>query len=321
MRILITGVTGFVGSHLADLAVAAGADVYGASRWRSATENVAHLRDRLHLVECDVRDPSSVQRLLDIARPDWIAHLAGQSSVGASWTTPAETFHTNVLSQVHVLEAVRARPGPPPRVLVVGSSEEYGLVRDGELPVTEDNALRPVSPYAVSKVAQDLMGFQYFRSYGLPIVRSRAFNHDGPRRPDVFVTGSFARQIVAIERGERPPVIEVGNLQARRDYTDVRDIVRGYWQLLERGEPGEVYNLCSGAAWSIEDILQRLLSLSRVEGIAVKEDPARLRPADIPLLVGSAARMERATGWRPTIPFEQTLADVLDYWRSRVTAG
>ena len=321
MRLLITGITGFVGSHLADVAVAAGAEVYGASRWRSTTDHLDHLRDRLHLVECDIRDASSVQRLLDIAQPDWIAHLAGQSSVSASWTAPAETFHTNVLSQIHLLEALRARPGPPPRVLVVGSSEEYGLVNDDELPLTETSPLRPLSPYAVSKVAQDLMGLQYFRGYGLPIVRTRAFNHDGPRRPDVFATASFARQIAEIERGRRPPVVEVGNLKARRDYTDVRDIVQGYWRLLGSGEPGEVYNLCTGVAWSMEDILGRLLALSRVKGIAVTEDPGRLRPSDIPVVVGDATKIARAIGWRPQIPFEQTLADVLDYWRVRVNAS
>jgi GDP-4-dehydro-6-deoxy-D-mannose reductase len=179
--------------------------------------------------------------------------------------------------------------------------------------------LRPLSPYAVSKVTQDLMGYQYFQSYGMPIIRTRAFNHEGPRRGDVFVTSNFARQIAEIEAGKRRAVIHVGNLKARRDYSDVRDIVRGYWRLLEAGEPGEVYNLATGKAWAIQDVLDFLLKKSRVAGIEVKEDPSRLRPSDVPVLVGDATRVERAVGWRPEIPFERTLENTLDFWRGRVS--
>jgi GDP-4-dehydro-6-deoxy-D-mannose reductase len=317
MRILITGITGFVGSYLAELSLAHGAEVFGSSRWRSKTENVEHLRDRITLVESDLRDLSSVQHLLDISRPDWIVHLAAQSFVAASWHTPAETLYTNTISQVNLLEGVR-RTARPPRFLVVGSSEEYGLVQDDELPIRETNPLRPLSPYAVSKVAQDLMGYQYFKSYGLPLIRTRAFNHEGPRRGDVFVTSNFARQIAEIEAGRREPVLFVGNLQARRDYSDVRDIVRGYWALLERGEAGEVYNLCSGRAWAIGGILDFLLGESRVRGIRVQEDAARLRPSDVPVLVGDGSKIREAVGWAPEIPFDRTLRDVLDYWRARV---
>ncbi len=234
-----------------------------------------------------------------------------------SWHAPVETLQTNVIGQVHLLEAIRQRGGDFPRVLVVGSSEEYGLVQEHELPVTEEQLLRPLSPYAVSKVAQDLLAHQYFRSYGIPCVRARAFNHDGPRRGEVFVTSAFARQVAEIEAGACEPVILVGNLKARRDYTDVRDIVRGYWLLLEKGVPGEVYNLCSGHSHAIQEILDFFLENATVQGIAVQEDPARLRPADVPNLVGSAAKVHAATGWRPTISFEQMLRDVLDYWRER----
>jgi GDP-4-dehydro-6-deoxy-D-mannose reductase len=317
VRVLITGVTGFVGSHLVDVALAQGAEVYGTTRWRSTTETIDHVKDRIHLVECDIRDASSVQRLLEVSEPDYVVHLAGQSFVGASWTTPAETLYTNVISQVHILEALRSRKTA--RILVIGSSEEYGLVHEDELPVKETHPLRPLSPYAVSKVAQDLMGFQYFQSYRMPIVRTRAFNQEGPRRADVFATSSFARQVAEIEAGKRAPVIQVGNLKARRDYTDVRDIVRGYWRLLEAGEPGEVYNLCTGKALAIQDILDFMLTRSRVPKISVQEDPARLRPSDIPVVVGDASKVERAVGWRPEIPFERTLQDVLDYWRRRVS--
>ena len=199
--------------------------------------------------------------------------------------SPAETLNTNIMSQVNLLETIRSHREAAPRFLVIGSSEEYGLVHEDELPVRETNPLRPLSPYAVSKVTQDLMGYQYFQSYGLPIVRARAFNHEGPRRGDVFVTSSFARQIVEMEVGRREPVLHVGNLEAQRDYTDVRDIVRGYWRLLEAGEPGEVYNLCSGRAWTIRSVLEMLLGEAKVRPEIV-EDPARLRPADVPVLVG-----------------------------------
>jgi GDP-4-dehydro-6-deoxy-D-mannose reductase len=317
MRVLITGITGFVGSHFAEYALERGVEVYGSYRWRSKTENIDHLGNQIRLVECDLRDVSSVQHLLDASQPDAIIHLAAQSFVGSSWQAPAETLFTNTVSQVNLFEAIRQRARRP-RFLVVGSSEEYGAVYESELPITEDNPLRPLSPYAVSKVTQDLLGFQYFRSYGLPIVRSRAFNHEGPRRGDVFVTSNFARQIAEIEAGLREPVIHVGTLKTKRDYTDVRDIVRGYWLLLERGEPGEVYNLCSGKAWEIREVLEFLLGETRFGPIAVREDPARLRPSDVPVLLGDAGRIRRAVGWHPELPFEQTLRDVLDYWRGRV---
>ena len=316
MRVLVTGITGFVGSHFAEFALAEGAEVFGSYRWRSKTENIDHLRDRVTLIECDLRDLSSVNELVASSRPDFIIHLAAQSYVHASWHSPAETFNTNTISQVNLLEAVRAQGKAAPRFLAIGSSEEYGLVHEDELPIKESNPLRPLSPYAVSKVTQDLMAYQYFKSYALPIVRARAFNHEGPRRGDVFVTSNFARQIAEIEAGGREPTILVGNLKAVRDYTDVRDIVRGYWLLLERGDPGQVYNLCSGRGWAIQEILDFLLGESINTSIRVREDPARLRPSDVPVLIGDCSRLT-ALGWKPRIPFEQTLRDLLGYWRER----
>jgi GDP-4-dehydro-6-deoxy-D-mannose reductase len=321
MRILITGITGFVGSHLAEYALAQDTEVFGSCRWRSKTDNIEHIRDRIRLIESDLRDLSSVQNLLEIANPDFVVHLAGQSFVHASWTMPAETIYTNTISQVNLFEAIRARRSPPPRFLTIGSSEEYGYVTADELPIKETNPLRPLSPYAVSKVAQDLMGYQYFMSYRLPIVRTRAFNHEGARRGDVFVTSNFARQIAEIEAGKREPVIFVGNLNARRDYTDVRDIVIGYWLLMKDGQPGEVYNLCSGRAWAIKEVLDFMLAESKCRTIAVQEDPARLRPSDVPVLIGDATKANRAVGWAAKIPFEQTLRDVLEYWRARYRRG
>ncbi len=317
MRLLITGITGFVGSHMAEYALGNGARVFGSSRWRSKTENVDHLRSRITLIESDLRDLSSVRGLVEAVNPSHVIHLAAQSFVGSSWQTPAETLSTNIIAQVNLLEAIRGLRKEP-RFLAVGSSEEYGMVYEDELPIRETNPLRPLSPYAVSKVAQDLMGYQYFKSYGLFIVRTRAFNHTGPRRGDVFFESNLAKQVAEIEAGLCEPAVHVGDLRPRRDFSDVRDIVRGYWLLLERGEPGEVYNLCSGRAWAIQEVLDLLLAQCTVKGVKVKADPARLRPSDVMVLEGDRSKIEKATGWRAEIPFERTLTELLDYWRERV---
>jgi GDP-4-dehydro-6-deoxy-D-mannose reductase len=317
MRVLITGITGFVGSHLAEHALTLGVEVVGTVRWRSRFEHIEGIRPHLQLIDCDLRDATSVRLMLAQARPDRVFHLAAQSFVPASFNAPADCFLNNTLGQVNLLEALRAA-GRHPRILVVGSSEEYGLVHEDECPITEDQPLRPLSPYAVSKVTQDLMGFQYWRSYGLPIVRTRAFNHSGPRRGEIFATSNFARQVAEIEAGLREPVLHVGDLTPRRDFSDVRDIVRGYWALLERGEPGEAYNLCSGQTWSIQQVLDFLLEAATVRGVSVHEQADRMRPSDVSLLIGDASKIEKATGWRTEIAFEQTLSDLLDYWRERV---
>lgn len=317
VRVLITGITGFVGSHLAEALIArGGVEVYGTVRWRSKRDNIAHLADSVRLVECELKDPNSVARMIDEVRPGWVFHLAAQSFVPTSWNAPADTLQNNIIGQVNLLEAIR-RSGIECRIQIAGSSEEYGLVYEDELPISEDNPLRPLSPYAVSKVAQDMMGYQYFKSYGLDIVRTRAFNHTGPRRGEVFVTSNFAKQIAEIEAGKRERVLEVGNLAARRDFTDVRDVVRAYILVLEMGEPGEVYQVCSGKAYSIYQVVEMLLALSSKE-IKVIQDPARMRPSDVPVLQGTYEKLARATGWHPEIPFEKTLEDLLSYWRERV---
>jgi GDP-4-dehydro-6-deoxy-D-mannose reductase len=244
-------------------------------------------------------------------------HLAAQSFVAASWQTPSETLWTNAICQMNLFEAMR-QLGSSARFLVIGSSEEYGLVYPDELPIRETNALRPLSPYAVSKVTQDLMGFQYFKSYGQHIVRARAFNHTGPRRGETFATSNFAKQIAEIEAELREPVVCVGDLKPTRDFSDVRDIVRGYWLLLEGGTPGEVYNLCSGEDWSIERVLNFLLGRAKVSRIEVRVDPARFRPSDVPVLRGTAEKIEKSLGWRPRLRLEQTLSDLLEYWRARI---
>ena len=317
MRILITGITGFAGSHLADLALQQPeTEVTGTMRWRSRTENIDHLLDRISLIDCDLRDATSVHQLIGDLDPDWIFHLAAQSYVPTSWNAPAETLTTNIVGELNLLEALR-QTGNRARVQIAGSSEEYGLVHPSEVPITENSPLRPLSPYAVSKVAQDLLAYQYYRSYGTDVVRTRAFNHTGPRRGDVFVTSNFARQVARIEAGLQDPVIAVGNLEAKRDFTDVRDVVRAYWMCLEKGESGAVYNISSGHAWRIGDVLNLLLSHSDRE-IEVRQDPARLRPSDVELLLGDCGRLQAATGWQPEIPFEKTVVDLLTYWRQRV---
>jgi GDP-4-dehydro-6-deoxy-D-mannose reductase len=313
---LITGVTGFAGSHLVDYLLGMpGMEIFGLYRWRSPMENIQHVVERIQLRECDLRDAFSVRDVIEDVRPDRIFHLAAQSFVPTSWTAPTESLVTNIIGQLNVFEAVR-KIGIQPLIQIACSSEEYGLVYDNELPISEENPLRPLSPYAVSKVGQDLLGYQYFMSYRLPIIRTRGFNHEGPRRPPVFVVSDFALQVAEIEKEMRPPVIRVGNLEAHRDFTDVRDMVRGYWLALEKGRPGEVYNICSGRSFAVREVLDMLLGLTKVR-IRVEQDPKRLRPSDVPVLRGDCTRFTRETGWQPEIPFEQTVEDLLNYWRAR----
>jgi GDP-4-dehydro-6-deoxy-D-mannose reductase len=315
MRVLITGITGFAGSHLADLCLTKkGVELYGIVRWRSRTENIEHIWDRVKLIECDLRDATSTRDAIEEIRPEYIFHLAAQSFVPTSWNAPTESLVTNIVGQLNVFEAVRKiKLGC--RIQIACSSEEYGMVYPGEVPIRETNPLRPLSPYAVSKVGQDMLAYQYFMSYRTDVVRTRGFNHTGPRRPAIFVCSDFAKQIVDIERGVREPVIRVGNLEARRDFTDVRDIARGYWLALEKGKSGEVYNLCSGTSYRIGEILEMLLSLAGVKA-EVRQDAARLRPSDVPHLEGANDKFRADTGWKLDIPFEQTLRDLIDFWRN-----
>lgn len=315
LRILITGITGFVGSHLAEYALArGGVEVFGTVRWRSRMENVEGILPDINLVDCDLRDSVAVRKCLTDIKPDYIFHLAAQSYVPASWNAPEETLTTNIISELNLLEAMRDADREI-RIQVAGSSEEYGLVFEDEAPIKETNPLRPLSPYAVSKVAQDMLAYQYNRSYGLFTVRTRAFNHEGPRRGHVFVTSNFARQIAWIEKGKKEPVIEVGNLSARRDFTDVRDVVKAYWLSLEKGEPGEVYNIGSGKAVTIQEMLDMLLAMTDAQ-IEVRPVPERMRPSDVELLLADVSKFNALTGWKADIPLSKTLGDTLDYWRA-----
>ncbi len=317
MKVMITGITGFAGSHLVEYLMSVeGLELYGIRRWRSRTEHIDHLTDEIAIEECDLRDSTSVMRLIQKIKPDRIFHLAAQSFVPTSWHAPGESLTTNILGTLHLFEAVR-QTGIDPIIQVACSSEEYGLVLPEELPIKETNPLRPLSPYAVSKVGTDMLAYQYFKSYGLKAIRTRGFNHTGPRRGDVFVCSTFAKQIAEIEAGRKEPVLWVGNLDAKRDFTDVRDMVRAYWLATEHCEPGEAYNICSGVAHPIKEVLDMLLALTQTK-IEVRPDPARRRPSDVPVLQGDNTKFVQATGWAPSIPFEQTLRDILDYWRKRV---
>lgn len=332
MRVLITGISGFVGSVLAEFllnmdrnqpadAVATPPDghapeIHGTVH--RADLRIRHLQDSLHLHRGDLRNASWIEQVVKAIRPDLVFHLAAWSDVRASWDQPWATYELNISCQLNLLEALR-RHAPAARALVVASSEVYGLIRDDDLPVDEKTPLRPNSPYGISKVAQDLMALQYWLNYQLPTVRVRSFNHIGPGQSDSFAASAFARQIAEIEAGLQQPILKVGNLEAERDFTDVRDMVRAYWLASQRGNPGAVYNVGSGETFSIRRLLEILLDLSAAD-IEVELDPDRLRPSDVACSVCQPARLEEATGWRPTIDIRQSLADMLHFWRERTAA-
>lgn len=321
MRALITGITGFAGSHLAEylLAHQPHVQVFGTRRWRSPLDNLTNVIDKVELIETELRDYQSVHSCLAKSRPDLIFHLAAQSFVPTSWNAPTETLDTNIIGQTNIFEAVRAL-GLDPVIQIACSSEEYGLVHPEETPIKETNDLRPLSPYAVSKVGQDYLAYQYFMSYGIKAIRTRGFNHTGPRRGDVFVTSNFAKQLAQIKHGKKEPVIHVGNLDALRDFTDVRDMVRAYWLATQKGKPGEVYNIATGQGILIKDMLQKLITLAEVE-VEVRPDPARMRPSDVEILLGDSTKFRNDTGWQPEIPFDVTLRDLFAYWVERIGSG
>jgi GDP-4-dehydro-6-deoxy-D-mannose reductase len=314
VRILITGVTGFVGPYLAQYIAEAApeAEVWGLV-WAADGEEVPA---SVHPIEGDLTDISSLRAAFDQAQPETIFHLAAASSVASSWDHPGRFLEVNAVGTVNLLETVRAADREV-RVVVSSSAEVYGAVPVDQQPITEDAHLAPLSPYAASKAAQDLLTAQYYHGYEIPTVRLRLFHHTGPRRPPQFVASSFAQQIARIEHGLDPPRLAVGNLEAIRDFTDVRDVARAYWLAATRGIPGDVYNICSSRHVSIRRVLDILLSDSRVE-VEVEVDPDRLRSADIPYLVGDHTRFSNATDWQPEIPLVKTLDDLLEWWRSEL---
>jgi GDP-4-dehydro-6-deoxy-D-mannose reductase len=315
LKALITGISGFVGSHLAE-------HLLETPDWEvSGTvfgpySNIASLCGQLELYPAELSRLDVMTFVLEQAQPDVLFHLAAQPLVTASRRDPWGTLETNIRMQLNVLEGV-AQVNPDCRVLVVGSSEEYGLISPEDLPVDEDAPLRPLSAYGLSKVAQDLLGLQYTHTHGLHVVRVRPFNHIGPRQSVGFVAPDFASQVAAVELGLQLPAIRVGNLAARRDFSDVRDVIQAYVLLATQGEPGQVYNIGSGQSHAVQEVLDTLLAMSQVP-IEVQQDPDRMRPSDVPEVVCDATRIRECTGWQTTIPFKQSLQDILEYWRAEM---
>lgn len=306
------------GSHLAEYILKAQpqCQVFGVKRWRSPLENVSHIQNQVSLIDCDLTGSSAVLDLIKAVKPDLVFHLAAQSFVPDSWKNPEVTIGSNIFMQLNLFEAIR-RAGINPVIQVALTSEEYGRVHEHELPISEKNPLRPLSPYAVSKVAQDMLAYQYFESYGFKVIRTRTFNHEGPRRGEVFVTSNFAKQIAEIERGMKPPVLHVGNLTAKRDWMDVRDVVRAYWLSMEKCKPGEDYVIASGVTRTVQEMLNYLLSLTKVS-IEIVADESRMRPSDVQVLQGDPTKFKAATGWTQEYTFEQTMRDLLEWWRDQL---
>jgi GDP-4-dehydro-6-deoxy-D-mannose reductase len=313
----VTGAGGFAGRHLLGyLQEATGWELYGnAHRPPAGPSGALWALERVRWLTADLTVREQTAEMVEQVRPDYVFHLAAQSNVPEAFRRPEATIMNNVVGQLNLLDPLR-QVSPDARVLVVCSSEQYGLVRPEDIPIDEDTPFRPNNPYAVSKIAQDALALQYFLTYGQKTIRVRAFNHIGPGQQDHFVASAFARQVARVEAGLHEPVLYVGNLEAERDFTDVRDMVRAYHLAITLGEPGEVYNIGSGKGHTIQWVLDTLLSLSRVS-IEVKQDPTRMRPSDIPKLVCDNTRFVKRTGWQPKIPLDQTLCDVLEHWRQK----
>lgn len=321
-RVLITGITGFVGSHLADYILENFPEVHisGLVRWRSPKDNIRHILDKITLLNGDLLDPHSLKAVLSGHEPDVIFHLAAQSYVDFSFLSPITTLDTNIIGTANLLEAVKELKLAScydPVIHVCSSSEVYGQVKEDEIPIKEDNPFRPASPYAVSKVGEDMLAFQYWLSWKVKTIRTRMFTHTGPRRGEVFAASSFAKQIASIEAGLTAPTVKVGNLDSVRTFLDVRDAVKAYWLLVNKCPPGEVYNIGGVETMTVGEMLNKLLKLSKVKDITVEVDPSRLRPSDVTLQIPSTEKFAKETGWKPEIKFEKTLEDLLNYWRTQ----
>src|SRR5258705_11552013 len=325
-RALITGITGMVGSHLAEYLIdSTDWELVGLCRWRSPLDNLSNLvsrinsKDRISLLYGDLRDTLSIREAVAVARPDYVFHLAAQSFPRTSFDAPLVTMETNVQGTVRVLDALRSL-APKAVIHVCASSEVFGRVPKEKLPIDEECSFHPASPYAISKVGTDLVGRFYAEAYGMTVMTTRMFNHTGPRRGDVFAESTFAKQIAMIEHGLIPPVVKVGNLQSLRTVADVRDAVRAYYMLVTvNPTPGAYYNIGGSHSCTVKDILDTLISFSPCKAdIRVEVDADRLRPIDADLQVPNTAKFHAHTGWKPEIPYETTLRDLLDYWRGRV---
>ncbi len=328
-RALITGITGMVGSHLADYLLAqTDWDIYGMCRWRSPLDNVAHLvdranrKDRLFFIDGDLCDSLSLQHAVTASRPDYVFHLAAQSYPATSFTAPIQTLDTNILGTERLLEALRHCSDIAPIIHICSSSEVFGRVSREKLPINEECSFHPASPYSISKIGTDLIGRFHAEAYGQKIVVTRMFTHTGPRRGDVFAESTFAKQIALIENNRIPPVVKTGNLNSLRTWSDVRDAVRAYYLLVTVDPiPGEYYNIGGTFSCTVGEMLDHLLSLSIRRDIKVETEPDRLRALDADLQVPDTTKFQVHTGWQPEIPFEKTMADLLDYWRAAVQSG
>ena len=317
-RVLITGITGFAGSHLAEYLLSQKEyKISGTFLFDKSLENVEKFRDRIRTLKVDLNDTEQVFKIIADIKPDLVFHLAALAESGDSFVSPAKTVMNNITLEINILEAIKKNKLLDAKILVVSSAEVYGLVKKEYLPIDEETPFMPTNPYAVSKLAQDYLGLQYFLSYGLKIVRVRPFNHIGPRQSANFALSSWSCQIAQIEKKKHEPILLVGSLEAYRDFTDVRDMVKAYVLAIERGKSGDVYNLGSGNSYKISDILDILLSKAKVK-IRVETDKSLLRPADNPRLTCDSRKFRSLTGWKPQIPLDKTLEDTLDYWRKIV---
>lgn len=320
-KILITGITGFVGSHLADYALAKGCVVYGFKRWNlSRMRNVRHIIDRINWIDCDITDNIGVTNAIKQSNPDKIFHLAAESFVSTSWNHPSHYMDVNYKGTVNLFEAIRTLEINP-RILIPGSGEEYGKISEDELPITEDTQLKPVNPYAVTKIAQDLISYVYYETYGLNIIRVRAFNHEGPRRDNVFGIPWYAYQIARIEENLQEPVIKTGYTGDKRNFTHIDDLVDAYWLAIEHCNPGELYLIGSDESekiYTYRELIDMLISISKIKNVKVEQDSKYTRPTGVPRLIGDTSKFRKLTGWKPTIQIDKILSDTLEYWRDFV---
>lgn len=311
MRILVTGMTGFIGSHLAEFLLKKELEVVGTVWDKTELKNVEKIKDKVRILECDIRDGERVEEIIEEVKPDRVFHLAAQSFPTVSWDEPVRTLDTNVMGTTHIFEAIR-KLDLDTIVLVACSSAEYGFVSENEVPVKENHVLLPLHPYGVSKVAQDLLAYQYHQNFGIKTVRARIFNTTGPRKAN-DVCSDFTSMIVNIEKGKAKEM-KVGNLEPKRDITDVGDVVNALWLLCEKGKMGEAYNVCSSKAYRIKDLLDMAIEISDVD-IEPKIDPNKLRPTDEPIIMGDNTKIREACGWIPKMSMEETLSRMLDFWR------
>ncbi|MBN1502890.1 GDP-mannose 4,6-dehydratase [Candidatus Woesearchaeota archaeon] len=315
MNCVITGISGFVGSHLAEYLLSKNFNVYGTFRKTDYLDNIAAIKNKLGLFEADILDKKKINEFISKITPTYVFHLAAQASVAVSIRQPQETKQVNVGGTRNVLEAVR-QTGKNSKVLIIGSADEYGLVKSEDMPIKESHELNPQNPYAESKKEAELLAIEYYQKSSLKVILTRSFNHTGPRQSPSAVCADWSKQIAEIEKKKKAPIISVGNLNVKRDFTDVRDVVAAYLLLMEKGESGGIYNVCSATGYDLHFILETLLGLSNVS-IEYKVDSAKFRETDTPVYIGDNSKIS-ALGWKPTINIKDTLNDTLDYWRRQI---